>query len=112
MFTVAGVAGAIFFNSGQVCVAGSRLYAHKSVFDDVIEGMTKTADFWAPRPSLDPAALGPPDLPLHRLEAPQDEVISPEDVDLVGGAAHRTGPLPGRMSLRSQAQAFTPMRAV
>ncbi|KLE34102.1 aldehyde dehydrogenase family protein [Aurantiacibacter luteus] len=55
-----GVAGAIFFNSGQVCVAGSRLYAHKSVFDDVIEGMHQTKDFWAPRPSLDPDAhMGP-----------------------------------------------------
>lgn len=58
--TAPGVAGAIFFNSGQVCVAGSRLYAHKSVFDQVVEGMAATADFWAPRPSLDPAAhMGP-----------------------------------------------------
>jgi phenylacetaldehyde dehydrogenase len=58
--TAPGVAGAIFFNSGQVCVAGSRLYAHKSVFDKVIEGMAATADFWAPRASLDPAGhMGP-----------------------------------------------------
>ncbi len=58
--TAPGVAGAIFFNSGQVCVAGSRLYAHKSVFDKVVEGMAETAAFWAPRPSLDPAAhMGP-----------------------------------------------------
>ena len=58
--TAPGVAGAIFFNSGQVCVAGSRLYAHKSVFDKVVEGMAETAPFWAPRPSLDPAAhMGP-----------------------------------------------------
>ncbi|MBO9498985.1 MAG: aldehyde dehydrogenase family protein [Novosphingobium sp.] len=58
--TAPGVAGAIFFNSGQVCVAGSRLFAHKSVFDQVLEGMTQTADFWAPRASLDPAAhMGP-----------------------------------------------------
>ena len=58
--TAPGVAGAIFFNSGQVCVAGSRLYAHKSVFDEVVEGMAATADFWAPRASLDPdRAHGP-----------------------------------------------------
>jgi phenylacetaldehyde dehydrogenase len=54
--TAPGVAGAIFFNAGQVCVAGSRLYAHKSVFDQVLEGMAETAQFWAPRPSLDPEA--------------------------------------------------------
>lgn len=47
-------AQAIFFNSGQICVAGSRIYAHRSIFDRVIEGIAETADFWAPRPSLDP----------------------------------------------------------
>ncbi len=58
--TAPGIAGAIFFNSGQVCVAGSRLYAHKSVFDKVVEGMAETAEFWAPRASLDPAGhMGP-----------------------------------------------------
>ena len=55
-----GAAGAIFFNSGQVCVAGSRLFVHKSIFDEVIEGIANTAPFWAPRPSLDPAGhMGP-----------------------------------------------------
>jgi phenylacetaldehyde dehydrogenase len=58
--TAPGVAGAIFFNAGQVCVAGSRLYAHKSVFDKVIEGMAETSAFWAPRASLDPEGhMGP-----------------------------------------------------
>jgi len=55
-----GAAGAIFFNSGQVCVAGSRLFAHSSIFDQVIEGIAATAPFWAPRPSLDPAAHAGP----------------------------------------------------
>lgn len=52
--TAAGVSGAIWFNAGQVCVAGSRLYAHRSVFDQVLEGMAQNAPFWAPRASLDP----------------------------------------------------------
>jgi len=55
-----GTAQAIFFNSGQVCVAGSRLYAHKSVFDKVLENFTEAAAFWQPRASLDPAGhMGP-----------------------------------------------------
>jgi phenylacetaldehyde dehydrogenase len=55
-----GAAGAIFFNSGQVCVAGSRLFAHRSIFDKLVEGIAATAPFWAPRPSLDPEAhMGP-----------------------------------------------------
>ncbi len=55
-----GAAGAIFFNSGQVCVAGSRLFAHSSVYDQVLENMTGATDFWAPRASLDPEGhMGP-----------------------------------------------------
>jgi phenylacetaldehyde dehydrogenase len=50
----AGAAGAIFFNSGQVCIAGSRLFAHRSIFDRVVEGVAQASTFWAPRPSLDP----------------------------------------------------------
>src|SRR6202008_1716751 len=34
-----GVADAIFYNQGQCCTAGSRLFAHKSVYDRVVEGM-------------------------------------------------------------------------
>ena len=57
---IAGAAGAIFFNSGQICIAGSRLYAHRSIFDRVIEGVAAATAFWKPRPSLDPQAhLGP-----------------------------------------------------
>jgi len=55
-----GAAGAIFFNSGQVCVAGSRLFVHRSIFDKVVEGVAAASAFWKPRPSLDPQAhMGP-----------------------------------------------------
>lgn len=53
-------AGAIFFNAGQVCVAGSRLFAHRSIFDRVVEGVSTASAFWKPRPSLDPQGhMGP-----------------------------------------------------
>ena len=53
-------AGGIFFNSGQICVAGSRLFAHRSIFDRVVEGVAAASAFWKPRPSLDPEAhMGP-----------------------------------------------------
>jgi phenylacetaldehyde dehydrogenase len=52
-----GAAGAIFFNSGQVCVAGSRLYAHRSIFDKLLEGVAAATPMWAPRASLDPQAM-------------------------------------------------------
>ena len=55
-----GAASAIFFNSGQVCVAGSRLYAHRSIYDRLLEGLAEATPRWVPRPALDPAAqMGP-----------------------------------------------------
>jgi phenylacetaldehyde dehydrogenase len=58
--TAGGAAGAIFFNAGQVCVAGSRLYAHKDIFDKLIEGVAEAAKGWTVGPSLDPETrMGP-----------------------------------------------------
>ncbi|NND37376.1 MAG: aldehyde dehydrogenase family protein, partial [Gammaproteobacteria bacterium] len=36
---VPGIAQGIFFNAGQVCVAGSRLYCHRDVHDELIAGL-------------------------------------------------------------------------
>jgi phenylacetaldehyde dehydrogenase len=38
-----GAANAIFFNAGQVCVAGSRLYVQRGAFDAVVEGVSAMA---------------------------------------------------------------------
>ena len=38
-----GAADGIFRNAGQVCVAGSRLYVHKKVFDEVVGGVVERA---------------------------------------------------------------------
>ena len=40
----AGAANAIFFNSGQVCSAGSRLYVHKRVYDKVVADVAAHGD--------------------------------------------------------------------
>ena len=40
---VEGAANAIFFNHGQCCVAGSRLYVQQGKFDEVIEGVSQIA---------------------------------------------------------------------
>ncbi|MEO9467304.1 aldehyde dehydrogenase family protein [Parasphingorhabdus sp.] len=37
---IGGAANAIFFNGGQVCIAGSRLYCHRSMVDKVVEGIS------------------------------------------------------------------------
>jgi phenylacetaldehyde dehydrogenase len=40
---IAGSAHAIFFNQGECCVAGSRLYVEESVYDQVVEGVAARA---------------------------------------------------------------------
>ena len=40
---IAGAANAVFFNHGQVCVAGTRLFVEEPIFDDVVSGMTQIA---------------------------------------------------------------------
>jgi phenylacetaldehyde dehydrogenase len=40
---IAGAASAIFFNHGQCCVAGSRLYVQQGSFDEVVNGVAEIA---------------------------------------------------------------------
>lgn len=40
---IAGAADAIFFNQGQVCSAGSRLFVQKGIYDDVVAGVSEIA---------------------------------------------------------------------
>ncbi len=57
---IAGAASAIFFNHGQCCCAGSRLYAHKSIYDRVVSGVAEIAGKIKVGPGLDPATeMGP-----------------------------------------------------
>jgi len=41
--TISGAASAIFFNHGQCCCAGSRLYVEKNMFDNVVSGVADEA---------------------------------------------------------------------
>jgi phenylacetaldehyde dehydrogenase len=40
---IPGAASAIFFNHGQCCCAGSRLYVQKDIFDKVVDGVAEQA---------------------------------------------------------------------
>jgi phenylacetaldehyde dehydrogenase len=69
---IPGSANAIFFNQGQCCTAGSRLFVHKSIFDKVIDGVAQAAKKYTIGPGMDPATnMGP--------------VVSREQLDRVCG---------------------------
>ncbi len=40
---IAGAAGAIFFNQGECCIAGSRLYVQSDSFEEVVSGVAEIA---------------------------------------------------------------------
>jgi phenylacetaldehyde dehydrogenase len=57
---IAGTASAIFFNQGQCCCAGSRLFVHESIYDKVLQGVSDIAGGINMGPGLDPqTGMGP-----------------------------------------------------
>jgi phenylacetaldehyde dehydrogenase len=67
---VPGAAFGIFVNSGQACVAGSRIFVHRKVYDQFVEGVAQFANSLKVGDSLDESTdLGP--------------LISPKQLDRV-----------------------------
>jgi phenylacetaldehyde dehydrogenase len=61
----------IFFNTGQVCSAGSRMYVHRDIYEDVVQAVAERASAMKLAPGLDPETeMGP--------------VISKEQYDSIG----------------------------
>ncbi|HST41183.1 MAG TPA: aldehyde dehydrogenase family protein [Conexibacter sp.] len=57
---IAGAAQGIFFNQGEVCSAGSRLYVQEDQFDRVVEGISNAASSIRVGHGLDPnTEMGP-----------------------------------------------------
>jgi phenylacetaldehyde dehydrogenase len=84
---IAGTSNAIFFNHGQCCCAGSRLYVHEKVFDQVVEGVSHIASDIHLAPGLDPACqMGPlvSDEQYHKVVGYIESGIS-EGANVVAG---------------------------
>jgi phenylacetaldehyde dehydrogenase len=57
---IAGAANAIFFNHGQCCCAGSRLFVQEDSFDEVVAGVTEIAKSIKLGDGMDPdTEMGP-----------------------------------------------------
>ncbi len=89
---IPGAASAIFFNHGQCCCAGSRLYIEEEVFDKVVSGVAAAAKKIKLGPGLDPATeMGPlvSEEQLHRVCGYLDSGFSEGAKALAGG--HKVG---------------------
>jgi phenylacetaldehyde dehydrogenase len=85
---IAGASFAIFFNHGQCCSAGSRLYVEREVFDQVVEGVAEQAKKIRLGPGFDPATeMGPlvSDEQLRRVTGYLDSGIAGGARPLSGG---------------------------
>jgi len=88
-----GAANAIFFNSGQVCVAGSRLYVQRKAYDAVLEGVSAIAAKMRIGPGLEKGTqLGPlvSERQLQRVSGYVQTGLDEGATLVAGGARHGT----------------------
>ncbi len=59
-WAVRGALTAIYFNSGQICTAGSRLFVHRSIYDETMSQLSQAANAMRVGAGVDPATeVGP-----------------------------------------------------
>lgn len=87
---IAGAAGAIFFNHGQVCTAGSRLYVARASYDKVVAGVAAIANSTVLGSGLDPASHMGPLVSAHHKERVQQLIGTgaAEGAEVVAGGTH------------------------
>jgi phenylacetaldehyde dehydrogenase len=88
---VEGAANAIFFNHGQCCVAGSRLFVQENRFEEVIEGVAEIAKSIKLGPGMQPdTQMGPlvSDEQLRRVTSYLDSGREQGATAITGGARY------------------------
>src|SRR5437660_2622197 len=85
---VEGAANAIFFNHGQCCVAGSRLFVQEDRFDEVVNGVAEIAKGIKLGPGMEAGTqMGPlvSDEPLRRVTGFLESGVSDGATTVTGG---------------------------
>jgi phenylacetaldehyde dehydrogenase len=88
---IPGAASAIFFNHGQCCCAGSRLYVEKPIFEEVVQGVAEHAKKIRLGPGMDPSTqMGPlvSDEQMARVTGYIDSGLQEGAKVLAGGKRH------------------------
>lgn len=67
-YAVRGAITAIYFNSGQICTAGSRLFVHKSIYDETMSQLSAAADAMRVGAGVDPTTEVGPVISQEQLE--------------------------------------------
>jgi phenylacetaldehyde dehydrogenase len=88
---IEGAANAIFFNHGQCCVAGSRLFVQRGSFDEVVDGVAAIAKSIKMGPGMEPGTqMGPlvSEEQLHRVTGFLDSGRVEGATALAGGSRY------------------------
>ncbi|VAX04935.1 Aldehyde dehydrogenase [hydrothermal vent metagenome] len=88
---IPGAASAIFFNQGQVCCAGSRLFVPEGLYDQVIEGLAEAANAMKIGPGLNPDNMVNPLVSQIQYDRVMGYIDSgrAEGADIVAGGKRR-----------------------
>ena len=83
----------IYFNTGQACNAGSRLFVHKDQFDQVVSGLADAAKQAKVGPGLDPESQFGPVVSAEQLERVMGYIEQGRDAgaELVAGGGPPDG---------------------
>jgi acyl-CoA reductase-like NAD-dependent aldehyde dehydrogenase len=86
---IKGAYQAIYYNTGQACNAGSRLFVHSDQYDDVIGGLVETAQEARLGPGLEPSTQMGPLISAEQEERVRAYIESgrSEGAELVTGGA-------------------------
>jgi phenylacetaldehyde dehydrogenase len=88
---IPGAASAIFFNHGQCCCAGSRLFVEKKSFDKVVDGISQIAEKIQVKQGFDPESeMGPlvSEEQLNRVCGFLDSGLEQGAKAVTGGSRH------------------------
>ena len=67
-FAISAVGFSIFWNTGEMCIAGSRLLVQRPVYDEVVARVGELAGSWTPGDPLDPATKAGPVVSNEQLD--------------------------------------------
>jgi phenylacetaldehyde dehydrogenase len=88
---IQGAADGIFYNQGEACAAGSRIYAHRSVYDEVVAGISAAANGITVGDGFDPTSfIGPLVSKEHHAKVASYVDLGKEEGTVAAGGTYST----------------------
>lgn len=90
---ITGAAHGTFFNSGQICVAGSRVYVQRAIYDQVCEGIAEVGRGMRVGDAFESGALIGPLISAKQLAHVNGMIQAARDIgaEVIGGGAPQGG---------------------